>query len=68
MLVVRIPVAAADGKGATDANCRRIAAIDSWDALGRHSCAHGEHSGQALPLEPEDLREELADNAFVREH
>ena len=65
-MIVRIPVAAADRKGATDSNCRRIEAIDSWDALGQHSCAHGEHSGQGLPADPDDLFGELADHAFLK--
>jgi hypothetical protein len=62
MLIVRISVADSDRKGATDANSQRIRVIDSWDALGRRSCAQGEHSGQQLPLVPEDLVGELADN------
>ena len=58
----RIPVAASDRKGATDRNCTRITAIDSYDALGYRGCGREEHSGENPPVWPEELAQELADN------
>ena len=62
MLIFRTPIAKADRVGATDANCTRITAIDSLDALGYRGCGGEEHSGENSPLEPDDLLAELADN------
>lgn len=62
MLIFRTPIAKGDRAGATDANCTRITAIDSFDALGYRGCGGEEHSGENSPLEPEDLLGELADN------
>lgn len=62
MLTFRTPIAKADEGGATDTNCTRITAIDSFDALGYRGCGGEEHSGENSPVEPEDLLDELADN------
>jgi hypothetical protein len=62
MLTVRLPVTEADRRGATDRNCTRIVAIDSWDSLGYRGCGREEHSGENPPVEPDDLWNELADN------
>jgi hypothetical protein len=62
MLTARIAVAASDRKGATDANCTRIAAIDAYDSLGYRGVGREEHSGENAPRVPEDLSGELADN------
>jgi hypothetical protein len=62
MLTARIPVAASDRKGATDANCTRIAAIDAYESLGYRGCGREEHSGENAPVWPEEMAGELADN------
>lgn len=62
MRVLRIPVAAADRKGATDRNCTRIRSIDVYDAFGYRGCGREEHSGENSPVAPDDLYDELADN------
>ena len=62
MRVLRIPVAAADRKGATDRNCTRIRSIDVYDSFGYRGCGREEHSGENAPVEPDDLYGELADN------
>ena len=62
MLVVRISVAEADRKGATDSNCTRIVCIDSLDSLGYRGMGREEHSGQNPPSDRDDLAAELADN------
>lgn len=62
MLIVRIPVGAADRKGATDANCTRITSIDVYDSLGYCGCAHEEHSGTSAAAPADGLGDRLADN------
>ena len=51
-----------DEKGATEAQVEKIHAIVGSEALGYEGSARGEHSGQKLPKEPKDLKDELADN------
>ncbi len=63
MLIVRTEVSAADRKGATDRNCQRITAIDAEETLGYFGRGREEHSGENVPIQPQDLVSELADNA-----
>jgi hypothetical protein len=53
---------AKDEKGATEAQVEKIHAIVGSEALGYEGAGREEHSGENSPTEPEDLRDELADN------
>jgi hypothetical protein len=51
-----------DEKGATEAEVDKIDVIRGSEALGYEGAGREEHSGENSPTEPDDLRDELADN------
>ena len=51
-----------DEKGATESEVEKIDAIRGSEALGYEGAGREEHSGENSPTEPNDLRDELADN------
>ncbi len=55
-------VMANDEKGAIEDEVEKIEAIRGKEALGYEGGGREEHSGENSPVEPDDLRDELADN------
>lgn len=51
----------------TEAQIVRIRVIDAFDSLGYRGVGREEHSGENSPRDPDDLFEELADNAGAKQ-
>lgn len=51
-----------DEKGATEADMQRIEVIRGAEVLGYDGSGREEHSGENSPKQPDDPRDELADN------
>jgi len=51
-----------DEKGAIESQVEKIDTIRGSEVLGYEGAGREEHSGENAPDEPNDLRDELADN------